>query len=66
MKRIKMKAEKTSVEIWNLDGNGFRCAVALNGIVRFVGSAEQCQRHAEILKPDPDRDRQDKMLVRAL
>jgi hypothetical protein len=61
-----MKAQKAGVEVWNLDGNGIRCAVALNGIVRYVGSAEQCKRRAEILTPNPDRERQDKMLVRAL
>ena len=61
-----MKAQKTGVEVWSLDGNEIRCAVALNGIVRYVGSAEQCKRRVDILTPHPDRDRQDKMLVHAL
>ena len=61
-----MKAQKARVEIWDLDGTGFRCAVAVDGVVRFVGSTAQCKIRAEILTPDPDRERQDKMLVRAV
>lgn len=62
-----MKAQKRGVEIWDLDGGtGLRCAVAVNGIVRYVGSAAQCKVRAEILMPLPDRERQDKMLVRSM
>jgi len=63
-----MKTQKAGVEIWDLDGGtGLRCAVAVNGIVRYVGSAAQCKVRAEILMPLlPDRERQDKMLVRSI
>jgi hypothetical protein len=61
-----MKAPKTGVEIWDLDGNGIRCAVALDGVVRYVGSAEQCKRRADVLTPQADRNRQDQMLIRAV
>jgi hypothetical protein len=61
-----MKSEKTGIEIWSLDGTGLRCAVAVDGLVRYVGSAEQCRLFASSLMPPEDRERQDKMLVRAV
>jgi hypothetical protein len=61
-----MKPQKTGIEIWSLDGTGMRWAVAVDGLVRFVGSAEQCKQRAEILMPRSDRGRQDKMLLGAL
>jgi hypothetical protein len=42
-----------------------RYAVAVDGIVRYVGSQEECQRRAEILSPKNDRNVQDESLVRA-
>jgi hypothetical protein len=54
------------VEIWDLDGRGIRCALALDGVVRYVGARDQCVRRAEILVLANDRERQDVMLVRAL
>ena len=61
-----MKSTKTGVEIWDLDGRGIRCALALDGVVRYVGARDQCVRRAEILVLANDRARQDLMLVRAL
>ena len=61
-----MKAAKTGIEIWDLDGNGMRCAVVVNGLIHYVGSHDECRRRAEILAPHGDRERQDTMLVRAL
>jgi hypothetical protein len=61
-----MKTKKAGIEIWDLDGNGSRCAVARDGIVRYVGAREQCQRRAEILADPGDRERQDQMLARAI
>jgi hypothetical protein len=60
-----MKSSKTGIEVWDLDGNGMRCAVALDGVVRYVGSREECMRRAQILVPRGDREQQDLMLVRA-
>jgi hypothetical protein len=62
-----MKVQRHDLEIRPLDGNGHRCAVVVDGIVRFVGSAEECCVRAELLKPRAsDRDRQDRMLRRAV
>ena len=44
-----MKTKKAGIEIWDLDGNGTRCAVALDGLVRYVGARSECLRRAEIL-----------------
>ena len=60
-----MKSSKTGIEVWDLEGNGMRCAVALDGVVRYVGSREECMRRAQILVPRSDREQQDLMLVRA-
>jgi hypothetical protein len=61
-----MKTKKVGIEIWDLDGSGLRCAVALDGVVRFVGAREQCVQRAEILVARQDREFQDRMLVRAI
>ena len=61
-----MKARETSIEIRVLDANGARCALAINGVIHYVGSREECQRRAEILARRSDRERQDQMLARAL
>ena len=61
-----MKNEKTGIEIWTLDREGGRCALAVDGIVRYVGARGECERRAQILIPANDRDFQDMMLVRAL
>ena len=65
-----MKTPRTGVEIWDLDGNGMRCALALDGVIRYVGARDQCVRRAEILAEilivGSGRERQDLMLIRAL
>jgi hypothetical protein len=61
-----MKSEKAGIEIWSLDGTGLRCAVSVDGRVRYVGSVEQCRLFASTLVPQDDRERQDQMLVRAI
>jgi hypothetical protein len=61
-----MKTNKTGVEIWELDGGGGRCALALDGVVRYVGARDECTRRAKILVVASDRRVQDVMLGRAL
>jgi hypothetical protein len=52
-----------AVEIRDLDGNNMRFAVSVDGLIRFVGSREECERRAKILRPSTDdRERQDWML----
>ena len=55
-----MKAHKAGVEILWLDEN--RYAVAIDGIVRYVGTLEECERRAAILTPKNDRAAQDRAL----
>ena len=57
-----MKVRK-GIAIWRLDEN--RYAVAVDHVVRYVGSQEECQRRAEILIPKSDREMQDRGLLRA-
>jgi hypothetical protein len=58
---------KGTIEIRSLDGSVFRCAVVMDGVVRFVGSVEKCKERAEMLAPRAaDRDRQDRMLRRVV
>ena len=57
-----MKARKAGVEILWLDEN--RYAVAIDGIVRYVGTLEKCERRAAILTPKNDRAAQDRALGR--
>lgn len=55
-----------TVEIRSLENQSDRCAVYVDGLVHYVGSAEQCRQRAQLLLPPPgDRARQDKMLYRA-
>ena len=61
-----MRAGEATIEIQVLDANGGRCALLINGLIRFVGSRDQCQQRAEILLRRSVRDRQDRMLGRAL
>ena len=58
-----MKTQKRDVVIQRLDE--WRYAVAVDGLVRYVGSQEECQRRADILSPKNDRNVQDQGLVRA-
>src|SRR5690242_4656668 len=61
-----MKAREKDIEIWDLDASGARCALAVKGLVCYVGSRDECVRRAEILARHGDRERQNLMLVRAL
>jgi hypothetical protein len=61
-----MAAAKVGIEIWDLDGNGIRCAVAVDGLVRYVGARDECLRRANILAAQADRRQQDQMLLRAV
>jgi hypothetical protein len=54
---------KDDVVIQRLDER--RYAVSVDGVVRYVGSQEECQRRAEILSPKNNRNVQDRGLVRA-
>jgi hypothetical protein len=58
----RMKARKAGVEIQRLDEN--RYAVILDGLVRYVGALEECERRAAILLPKNDRAAQDQALER--
>ena len=55
-----MKGRKSGIEILWLDEN--RCAVTVDGIVRFVGTLEECEWRAAILTPKNDRAAQDRAL----
>ncbi len=57
-----MKARKVGIEILRLDEN--RYAVTIDGIVRYVGTLEECERRAAILSPKSDRAAQDRALGR--
>jgi hypothetical protein len=57
-----MKSRKTGIEIQRLDETRF--AVVVDGLVRYVGSLEECQRRVAILSQPNDRDAQDKALGR--
>ena len=57
-----MKARKARVEILRLDEN--RYAVTIDGIVRYVGTLEECERRAAILTPKSDRAAQNRALGR--
>jgi len=61
-----MKRKKAGIEVWDLDGSGLRCAVAVDGVVRYVGERGQCIRRAELLVTREDREYQDRMLLRAV
>jgi hypothetical protein len=61
-----MKPDKANIEIWDLGGNGIQCALAVDGLVRYVGARAQCLRRAQILAVPGDRERQDRMLARSI
>lgn len=52
-------------EMVALDEDGYRWAVMLDGVVRFVGSREECWERLAILAPVDDRGRQGAALSRA-
>lgn len=55
-----MNTHKGSVVIRRL--NDGRNAVSVDGIVRYVGSQEECERRIAILAPKNDRAAQDRAL----
>ena len=57
-----MKTQKTETVIQRLDETRF--AVAVDGLVRYVGSQAECERRAAILLPRNDRATQDQALLR--
>jgi hypothetical protein len=60
---IAMKIHNGDVLIQRLDER--RYAVAVDGVVRYVGSREECERRAAMLAPKNDRAAQDQALLRA-
>jgi len=57
-----MKTQKFEIVIQRLDKTRF--AVAVDGLVRYVGSQAECERRAAILLPKNDRAMQDQALLR--
>jgi hypothetical protein len=59
---IAMKTDKGDVVIQRLDEG--RYAVAVDGLVRYVGRQAECERRASILLWKNDRATQDQALLR--
>ena len=57
-----MKTQNFDIVIQRLDETRF--AVAVGGLVRYVGSQAECERRAAILLPRNDRATQDQALLR--
>jgi hypothetical protein len=57
-----MNTHKGDIVIQRLDEGRF--AVAVDGLVRYVGSQVECERRAAILAPKNDRTTQDQALLR--
>jgi hypothetical protein len=57
-----MQSLKRDVEIRQLDERRF--AVAVDGLVRYVGTREECERRAALLLPKADRAAQNRALAR--
>jgi len=66
MERKRGPNMETGIEIRSLDETGFRCAVVIGGVVRYVGSYEKCNCFAQSKVSREDRSRQDQMLIRAI
>ena len=58
-----MTTHKGDIVIQRLDEGRF--AVAVDGVVRYVGSQEECERRVVILAPKNDRAAQDEALARS-
>ena len=52
------------LEIQRLDEK--RYALTLDGLVRYVGTKEECERRAVLLSQKSDRTTQDKALARSI
>ena len=59
-----MKIQKGAPDILIQRLDDCRYAVALDGVVRYVGSQSECERRGAILLPKNDRAAQDRALVR--
>jgi hypothetical protein len=59
-----MKTRKGAIVIERLDER--RYAVTVDGIVRFVGTHEECQQRAAMLIQKKDRADRDKALARSI
>ena len=57
-----MKPNKPRIVVQRLDER--RYAVTVDGIVRYVGTQEECQNRLAMLVPKQDREDQDKALAR--
>ena len=57
-----MKTQNISIVIQRLDETRF--AIAVDGVVRYVGSQAECERRAAIFLPKNDRAMQDQALLR--
>ena len=62
MKTRKDQTRRDNVAILRLDER--RYAVSVDGVVRYVGTEEECQRRVKTLAPKSDRDAQDEALAR--
>ena len=61
---IAMKTHKGAIVIERLDER--RYAVTIDGIVRYVGTQEECQQRVAMLGQKEDRVDQDEALVRSV
>jgi hypothetical protein len=59
-----MKQKKAGPEMHDLDGDGRRFAVSVDGVIRFTGSREECAKRLEILSRPSSREQQDRSLGR--
>ena len=59
-----MKTRKGEIVIERLDER--RYAVTVDGIVRYVGTQEECQQRVAVLTQKKDRADQDEALVRSV
>ena len=59
-----MKSRKGAIVIERLDER--RYAVTIDGIVRYVGTQEECQQRVAMLGQKEDRVDQDEALVRSV
>jgi hypothetical protein len=55
---------KGGIAIQRLDER--RYAVTVDGIVRYVGTKDECQNRVAMLAPKQDREDQDKALARSV
>ena len=59
-----MKTRKGAIVIERLDER--RYAVTVDGVVRYVGTQEECQQRAAMLTQKKDRTDQDEALARSV